>query len=221
MSGVSIPPNVPRIRLHSLLPAGFPHGPDSGVWGRELSVERGDAVLFTGRSGSGKTSLLSFLLGLRFDYAGSVDWGGPEVSSLGEGGRSEALAGLFAVVFQDLKLIEGFTARENVEVKRLLRPHRTAVEAERMAGRLGIRRVFDAPVQALSRGEKQRVAIIRALVQPFSFLFLDEPFSHLDRAAAGEAGALIEEERSSRGAGLLFFDLDDSSAPRTARRIGL
>ncbi len=210
-----------RISLHSVVPARFPFKPDSGLWGREIVVERGETLLLTGASGSGKTSMLSFVTGFRSDYTGRIDWGDRPAAALRDRERSAALIREIAVVFQDLRLIEGLTARENVEVKRLLAPRRSAGDAERMAERLGIGRVFDDPVESLSRGEQQRAAIIRALVQPFGFIFLDEPFSHLDASSAREARALIEEERSARGAALLLLDLDELSAPSLARRIAI
>jgi ABC-type lipoprotein export system ATPase subunit len=218
--GVPRPPEIRRIILHAVVPA-FPRRPDSGVWGRDISMERGETLLVTGASGSGKSSMLSFVTGFRSDYAGSIDVGGRAAAALRDSERSAALIWEMAVVYQDLKLIDGLTARENVEVKRLLAPHRTAGDAERMADRLGVRRVFDDPVGTLSRGEQQRVAVIRALVQPFSFIFLDEPFSHLDAASAREARALIEEERFSRGAALVLLDLDDASAFSSARRLAI
>ena len=204
-----------------MVPARFPFKPDSGLWGRELAVQKGETLLVTGASGSGKTSMLSFVTGFRSDYTGRIDWGDRSAAALRDRQRSAALIHEIAVVFQDLKLIEGLTARENVEVKRLLAPHRSAGEAERMAERLGISRVFDDPVESLSRGEQQRAAIIRALVQPFGFIFLDEPFSHLDASTARETRALIEEERSARGAALVLLDLDELSAPSSARRIAI
>jgi ABC-type lipoprotein export system ATPase subunit len=212
---------IRRIAFHSVIPTLFPAGPDSGIWGREAAVQKGETLLITGVSGSGKTSLLFFAAGFRSEYGGRIEWDGRDVARLSDGERSAARVRQIAAVFQDLKLIQGLTARENIEVKRRLAAYRSATEAEAMAERLGIGRVLGERVESLSRGEQQRVAVIRALVQPFSFLFLDEPFSHLDAAAAREARTLIEQERAARGAGLVLLDLEDASVFPAARRLTL
>jgi len=184
-----------------------------------VTIRKGEAVLVRGPSGSGKSTALGITIGSRADFDGQVLYDESVAGGLSDAGRSAVLREGIAVVFQDFKLIPGFTARENVELKRLLSPMKTEEEALEMLERLGVGRVRDKPVSTLSRGERQRVAVVRALVQPFSFLLLDEPFSHLDAAAAREARLLIEEERAAREAAVVLFNLDEF--PGMARRIAL
>lgn len=184
-------------------------------------MQRGDTLLIKGASGSGKTTALCFAIASRADFDGELLYDGREAGRIRDSERSAFLREQIAVVFQDLKLIPGLTARENIELKRLIAPRKDSAEVEVMAERLGLLRVLDRPVAELSRGEQQRIAVLRALVQPFGFLFLDEPFSHLDPAAAREASALIEQERAARQAAVVLFDLEDSGAVAAGRRIDL
>ncbi len=209
------------IEFRSVLPCFFSPRADSGLWGREIAVQRGETLLVRGASGRGKTSALLFAAGARFDFQGSVLWDGRDARDLGDGERSAALRGEIALVFQDLKLIAGLTARENIEIKRLVAPFHDAGAMEAMAERLGIGGLLRKAAKRLSRGEQQRLAIVRALVQPFDFILLDEPFSHLDEEAAREASALMEEERARRGAALVLFDVEDADRFRGARRVEL
>ena len=77
-----------------------------------------------------------------------------------------------------------------------------------MTERLGIGSKLNSKCRTCSYGEQQRVAIIRALLQPFQFLLLDEPFSHLDNNNSIKAMDLMMEEATSRGAAIIFADLE-------------
>jgi putative ABC transport system ATP-binding protein len=105
-------------------------------------------------------------------------------------------------------LLTEFTAAENLELKRKLRDYTSAPDLERMAGELGIDHLLHRTINTLSYGERQRVAILRALLQPFELLLLDEPFSHLDNANIQKAAGLILKEVQKRGAALLITDLE-------------
>ena len=76
-----------------------------------------------------------------------------------------------------------------------------------MASRLGIKNKLNKTAKTCSYGEQQRIAIIRSLLQPFDFLLLDEPFSHLDDANRLKAFELIKEECEHRKASMIFADL--------------
>jgi putative ABC transport system ATP-binding protein len=82
-------------------------------------------------------------------------------------------------------------------------------QIEAMAEMLGVRRLLNRKAAFLSYGERQRVAIIRSLVQPFQWLLLDEPFSHLDQNNITKASQLIVEECRKRNAGIIVAGLDD------------
>ena len=78
-----------------------------------------------------------------------------------------------------------------------------------MAKRLGIESKLHKQCSTCSYGEQQRIVIIRALLQPFDFLLLDEPFSHLDEANRAKAMELIAEEAEARNAAIILADLKE------------
>ncbi len=90
-----------------------------------------------------------------------------------------------------------------------------------MAGRLGIASKLGVKCGTCSYGEQQRIAIIRALQQPFDFLLLDEPFSHLDENNRQKAMELMEEESSLRNATIILADLREIEYFKHERKVHL
>jgi ABC-type lipoprotein export system ATPase subunit len=88
-----------------------------------------------------------------------------------------------------------------------LNPFHPAEKIKVMAQRLGIDKKLDSKAKTCSYGEQQRVAIIRSLMQPFDFLMLDEPFSHLDNVNRQLAMELMMEEAQTRGSTIILADL--------------
>jgi putative ABC transport system ATP-binding protein len=84
-------------------------------------------------------------------------------------------------------------------------------DADEMAARLGISHILHQKAGLCSYGEQQRIAIIRALMQPFDWLIMDEPFSHLDNENIEKAAALITAECNKRNAGFIITDLEDDT----------
>ncbi len=198
-----------QILLKEIMPVYFEKEQTTGseIWGREVSFTKGEHVHVVAPSGSGKTSLVHFIYGLRKDYNGKITLGDLNISKesaeISAGVRQKNLS----IIFQDLRLFLTLSARENIEVKRQLNPWYPPEKINEMAGRLGIANKLDRPVKTCSYGEQQRIAIIRALMQPFDFLLLDEPFSNLDENNRHKAFDLIYEECGQRGASMIFADL--------------
>ena len=90
-----------------------------------------------------------------------------------------------------------------------------------MAAELGITHILEQKAGLCSYGEQQRIAIIRALIQPFSWLIMDEPFSHLDNANIINAAQLIQRECTKRGAGLVITDLEHDTHFTYTRELNL
>ena len=90
-----------------------------------------------------------------------------------------------------------------------------------MAKRLGIESKLNKPCKTCSYGEQQRIAIIRALQQPYDFLLLDEPFSHLDELNRKKAMDLMEEESNKRNATIILADLREIEYFKSERKIHL
>ncbi len=179
----------------------------SQVWGQDFFVNRNEHIHIVAPSGSGKTSLIHFIYGLRKDFSGIISYGDTQIKKLSTEGFSSFRQNKISIIFQDLRLFPGMTVRENLEIKRLLDPYHPAEIIEEMTERLGIRSKLDMPAKTCSYGEQQRIAIIRSLMQPFDFLLLDEPYSHLDDDNRLKATKLIYEECEKRNAAMIFADL--------------
>ncbi len=171
----------------------------------------GTRLFIQAPSGTGKTTLIHMLYGLRTDFSGEAFWNKSEIRKLDD----EAVGALrqreVSVIFQDMRLFPSLTAWENLEVKRVLTNTITPEQVRTMMAALGIADRAERPALTLSYGEQQRVAIIRALLQPFKWLLMDEPFSHLDQANTARAAALIDEVVRRNGASFLLADLDDNA----------
>lgn len=194
----------------------------SDIWNSRLSFQKGEYIKIKAPSGSGKTTLVHILYHLRKDFTGKImlgeksisDYDGPQLATM----RQQQLS----VIFQDLRLFPQLTARENIELKRILQaPIKEAVTIDEMADKLGLSHILDQKAGICSYGEQQRIAIIRALMQPFDWLIMDEPFSHLDSANTKKAADLINRECRERGAGLVITDLDDDIHFRYDRQYNL
>lgn len=198
-----------QIQLQQLVPAYFEKDKISGseIWGKEISFTKGEHVHIIAPSGSGKTSLVHFIYGLRKDYAGNVFYEKENIRNLTLETFSAWRQKNISVIFQDLRLFPEQTVRQNLELKRQLNPYHPSEKIDEMARCLGIESKLNNLAKTCSYGEQQRIAIIRSLLQPFDFLLLDEPFSHLDDANRLKAFELIKEECEHRKASMIFADL--------------
>ncbi|MEO5908834.1 MAG: ABC transporter ATP-binding protein [Ginsengibacter sp.] len=179
----------------------------SQIWSQNVSIKKGEHLHIVAPSGSGKTSLMHFIYGLRKDYSGSIFYDDMDIRNLSIERFSTFRQNKISIIFQDLRLFEDQTVKENVEIKRILDPYHQSEKIIEMAKRLGIETKLDQLARTCSYGEQQRIAIIRALMQPFDFLLLDEPYSHLDEANREKAMELIYEECTKRDAAMVFADL--------------
>ena len=203
-----IPTNM-NLTLKQLYPAFFEsNGKQSEVWQRELQFSKGEYIKIVAPSGSGKTSLVHFLYGMRKDYLGSIQYGDKNIRQFNNEDFATLRKNLVSVVFQDLRLFPDQTVLQNLEIKRQLNPYHPAEKIPEMAERLGIGKKLHSKAGICSYGEQQRVAIIRSLLQPYDILLLDEPFSHLDTANSQLAMELMLEESKKRSATILFADLE-------------
>lgn len=189
----------------------------SGLWNTELRFNKGENVQVIAPSGSGKTSLIHFLYSERKDYSGNIHFNNINIKSFSSDEVSRARSENLSIIFQDLRLFHDHTVTQNIEIKRLLLPYHQHNPIIAMAERLGIASKLNKPVKTCSYGEQQRIAIIRALQQPFDFLLMDEPFSHLDESNREKAMKLIQEEATHRNAGIILVDLNETIYFNAAR----
>jgi putative ABC transport system ATP-binding protein len=199
-----------QLTLSNLLPVYFEktRTQTSEIWGKEWVWNKGELIKIVAPSGSGKSSLINFLYGMRKDFDGLIRYNQQDIRNT----NPEELAVLrkdhISIVFQDLRLFPDQTVEKNLEIKRQLNPFHPPEKIREMAERLGIGNKLGSLAKTCSYGEQQRVAIIRALLQPFDFLLLDEPFSHLDNNNSLRAMELMLEETKARQASIIFADLE-------------
>lgn len=198
-----------QIILQNILPVFFEKdkAKNSQLWDQSLSFTKGEKIHIIAPSGSGKTVFIHFLYGLRKDYTGQILYDENDISNFNAETFSVWRQQFISIIFQDLRLFTEQTVRQNLEIKRLLLPYHPESRINAMAKRLGIENKLNKLCKTCSYGEQQRIAIIRALQQPFDFLLLDEPFSHLDENNRRIAMELIEEEAAERNAAIVLADL--------------
>lgn len=168
--------------------------------------EKGKKYLIKANSGHGKSSVLNFIYGSNANFSGKIEFQDPFPKNSFDRRKSK-----ISYVFQDFKLFPDLTVFENIQLKNTLTDFKSSEEINSLIEKVQLGGKRNSLVQKLSLGQKQRVAIIRALCQPFDFLLLDEPFSHLDEENIAILSSIIEEEMNKQGASLIMTSLVDSN----------
>jgi ABC-type lipoprotein export system ATPase subunit len=194
--------------------------PNSEVFKRDAVIfEQGKNYLVSANSGKGKSTLIHAIYGLRNDYEGEIFVEKTNIKTHSIDDWATIRQKKMAIVFQDLRLFLHLTARENILLKSQLTASSRklqdssdtadSLKLEAYSAKLGIAEYLDKTCATLSYGQRQRVAIIRALAQPFDYLLLDEPFSHLDKDNILIATEIIKEACAAQNAGLILVSLGD------------
>ena len=193
------------------LQVNYIQSPHSEIWKTDCLFEREKYYHIKAPSGKGKSTLMACLYGLQKEYSGDIFLGEKALKKMSIDEVCEIRKNKVSIVFQDLKLFEHHSAIDNIELKRQQSNHYSHQDIQRMSQQLGIEHAINRPIHSLSYGERQRTAIIRALIQPFDYLLLDEPFSHLDNDNTEKASTLILEEVQKRNASIILADLEHDS----------
>lgn len=190
-----------------------PNLQQSEVWNRQVSFAAGEWIKIKAPSGTGKTTLVHILWQIRADYTGQVLYDNAVTTTLNADTIARYRQEKMSVIFQDMRLFGNLTARENIELKRVMtpKPLYEAAIIDEMAAALGVTHILSQKTATCSYGEQQRISIIRSLMQPFEWLIMDEPFSHLDHANTQKAANLVAAECRKRNAGFVLTDLDDDT----------
>jgi len=198
-----------KIVLKNTLPDIFKteSGISSDIWQHEVEFSKGKSYLIQANSGTGKSSLCSYIYGYRADYSGEMFFDKDNIRKLNDKEWDNIRTQELSLLFQELNLFPELTAFENVKLKNNLTGHKTDEQIKEMFATLEITEKMDSLIGKMSWGQQQRVAVIRCLCQPFSFLILDEPISHLDDVNAKLIAGLITNETSKNGAGVIVTSI--------------
>ncbi len=180
---------------------------DSEIWQQDVVFEKDRVYLVEADSGKGKSTFCSYIQGYRNDFSGQLLFDDVDVRSLKVKDWVVIRERHISLLFQELRLFPELTAMENVEIKNKLTGFKSRAQIDEWFDMLGISDKRDAKVGRMSFGQQQRVAMIRALVQPFDFILADEPISHLDDSNSDIMGKILMEEAKMQGAGVIITSI--------------
>ena len=192
--------------------------------GIDLHIEKGEVVSIVGPSGAGKTTLLQIVGTLDRPDSGSIVIDGIDVSSLSTSKLSDFRNQHLGFVFQFHQLLPEFTALENIMIPAYIAGKSTKeakARAEELLGFLGLTGRASHKPNELSGGEKQRVAVARALVDNPAVILADEPSGSLDTKNKEELHQLFFELRDKFGQTFVIVTHDENLASITDRTIHL
>lgn len=172
----------------------------SDVWDSEITFEKGKVYLVLANSGKGKSTFCSYILGYRSDYAGTIMFDDINIRSFSIKNWSDIRRNSVSNLFQELRLFPELTAMENIMIKNNLSCCKNEDEIKCWFRELGIEDKMYEKVGVMSFGQQQRVAMMRSLVQPFDFLIVDEPISHLDDTNSAVMANIMMREARKQGA---------------------
>ena len=179
----------------------------SEVWHQDLTLRKGNHYLLEAASGTGKSSFCSYLYGYRQDYQGIICFDEKNIRGFSTDEWVEVRRRSLSILFQELRIFPELTALENIRLKNQLTGWKKKKEILTLLERLGIADKKEEKAGKLSFGQQQRVAFVRSLCQPFDFILLDEPISHLDDENAAIMAQLLTEEADSQGAGIIVTSI--------------
>lgn len=198
-----------NIHLRQTLPQVFANRDaiTSDIWHQQITFSKGKSYLIEAASGTGKSSLCSYIYGYRRDYQGIINFDERNIRSLSVSEWGNIRRQSLSILFQELRIFPELTALENVLLKNRLTNHKKKKEIIALFETMGIADKTDVKAGKLSFGQQQRVAFIRSLCQPFDFIFLDEPVSHLDDENGAIMSRLLTEEAGRQQAGIIVTSI--------------
>ena len=197
------------ISLHQVVPQVFADREDmnSQIWHTEVDFEKGNTYLVEAESGMGKSTFCSYLLGYRNDYSGKIFFDQDDVRRYKISQWVTVRQQHIGMLFQEMRLFPELTALENVQIKNRLTSTVSKATIEEWFSKLGIAEKLHQKAGLLSQGQQQRVAFMRSLAQPFDFLVVDEPISHLDDVNAQLMAEMMMQVKESTQCGVIVTSI--------------
>ena len=176
-----------------------------------LTVEKGDTVAISGQSGSGKSTLLQLLALLDKQSSGSIELNNEIMDDLTSNQKSKIRLNNFGFVYQHHHLLEDLTVYENIALPLQLKGdlQNLDIKVRDLAKSIGLSERLNHLPWKLSGGEKQRVAVARALINKPEYIFLDEPTGNLDKKNALNIQNLVLELSHNNGVALIVATHDN------------
>ena len=201
--------NMETIHLQQTLPQVFAdrNSITSDIWHKNIIFRKGEMYLIEAASGTGKSSLCSYIYGYRSDYQGIINFDETNIKAYTVEQWVNLRKHSLSMLFQDLRIFSELTALENIQLKSNLTGYKKKKEILALFDAMGIADKANIKAGKLSFGQQQRVAFIRALCQPFDFIFLDEPISHLHDYNGQIMSSLLTEEAGKQGAGVIVTSI--------------
>lgn len=198
------------IHLRQTLPQVFAdrNSITSDIWHKNVVFSKGEMYLIEAASGTGKSSLCSYIYGYRNDYQGIINFDETNIKAYSVEQWVNLRKHSLSMLFQDLRLAyrtDGTRKHPAEEQPDRLQEKKKEILA--LFETMGITDKAHIKAGKLSFGQQQRVAFIRALCQPFDFIFLDEPISHLDDCNGKIMSNLLLEEAGRQEAGIIVTSI--------------
>jgi molybdate transport system ATP-binding protein len=187
----------------------------------EFDLPTPGIVALFGRSGSGKSSLISIIAGLVAADSGFVELDGRVLSDSATGVHVKPEFRQIGCVFQDARLFPHLSVSANLRYGQRRTTAPTYVDFDAVVELLGLGRLLDRRTPQLSGGERQRVAIGRALLSQPRLLLLDEPFASLDAARRAELLPYLETLRDHLGVPMVYVSHQFDEVLRLATHVAL
>ena len=176
-----------------------------------LTINKGDTVAISGQSGSGKSTLLQILALLDKQSSGSIELNGDTTDNLSSNQKSQIRLNNFGFVYQHHHLLEDLSVYENIALPLQLKGDLLDldIKVRDLAKSIGLSNRLNHLPWKLSGGEKQRVAVARAMINKPQYIFLDEPTGNLDKKNALNIQKLVMELSHDNGIALIVATHDN------------